>query len=1470
MNKILSRVLSAILVLCMIPAAFITAFAHGEGVAKNETENQSLDLAQTQYIPETVIVDGKFDDAGWAVEEWNDVDSSTGIWDTENPLQKNRDVSYKYQLHYDSKYFYVAAVITMPEDVTKGEFSVYLSERRHLNYTGSGNDPNRGASSGFTFTIDLNAADEEKVKVRAEQGADEKTAAYANKRTQLKDSLLKANVQNRVVTIEFRNDLDSTVDKDYTVYGAYANKGSNGGNNISYYVSMNLPHVDADNKNDVGSTHDKLFHPIWAQGVSAAMVPTAENWPERYANPTLAQRTSLLVNKGKIDLANLISIDGNLDEAQWKDQMYEVNSATGTYIERPFDGNTLSYSFNVIADSQKLYGAVIIDAEAGKDLDAKIENDKEETDLGTQFEIWFKGKDNRANMEINGVDIDDENVNNDSDVASMEYEFYKLFHKKTDKDGNVIEKDSYYTTELTYYINHQYTFQLYKDGTYNNERGDRELYYDVNPEAAPDYYVTKDNNTWVRNEKTFGEDGAYNYAYKVIDGKTYLEFWIDLKSVHCDVNDIEIFVSTRHMQHTNAGTRNNLKLYYPKLLIDNSGTYAETSNMWVTHYNLNYNDASLKYGPDGAYVRDSVGIIFDNYQTYQNTMNYLGSWWNEVLLQKVPDTTNAYTIKKIKYAGDEAEVGAGGKLENPGNCIWYCFGTGTYYKSGTHLNVVTSPENPVDTTNNKAYLAQQNFAKWNVGDVLGLNFNYRTEINASHKTITYHGRLDANATDDIVVTNIGMTTTHHTPTQEISPNKSAKYVKFEIQNDSDWTFVSQVNIYCPGTDGNVQYIQDQAEYTTDGVSNPKDPGVNEYPDNNQKNKLNDGEGVKSTETTSYSDPRYVGFNKNYVTNGTKPSIIFEFPEVYENITGFGIWTTSNQTTNSGISCPEKVTVYVSLDGQNWEYATDIVPTQKTGAVSSSAFPNVSTTSNVKAISNRANAYYSPYTVTRIYKENSLTNNTGDDQNTSCFYWWRNRHMPAFDKYGETKAWMYDVTKDVIAAAHIAPDVIAIDDKLGDSGWNQYGWTEVDGAINGTGKGPGYIYQMRSDGEYLYVASVIDSTNPTFGLWIKSTDGKINYYEIANGSTTTLDVETPKFTANQAVDVYENEAAAGATISGTQLTYQNSLKAMQWDNGWTTLAYEDSTFYGYTKELMENRRNGIGTAWTAISETKGFRFGVESARIGSADAFVRYDLNGNVQQSASAYDLKPGTTEQRTVEFKIALSEFNGLNGFEYVIQVKDGENSSFYPQLYNETTGFITDGQPTWSEFAFKVSAEDVINGGKLWLRNEYAPMTSLGARVTDDYNGSGQNAIRFGARFTENFIRKQKVTDTEVTDYWDVADAGIIFAPTVFLENNNAELTLENEAIGVIRTSARDIINWVPDTNMADYESFVFYVTYKGFPDSAKTYDFQFCGYIDYYEANGSDTYYSQIFARSYNGVVDNIYYTNEQDEMPTTGSYE
>ncbi|MBQ4316956.1 MAG: hypothetical protein IJC20_01790, partial [Clostridia bacterium] len=379
------------------------------------------------------------------------------------------------------------------------------------------------------------------------------------------------------------------------------------------------------------------------------------------------------------------------------------------------------------------------------------------------------------------------------------------------------------------------------------------------------------------------------------------------------------------------------------------------------------------------------------------------------------------------------------------------------------------------------------------------------------------------------------------------------------------------------------------------------------------------------------------------------------------------------------------------------------------------------------------------------------------------------------------------------------------------------------------------HQIRTDGEYLYVSALVDSANPELTMWFNYNNGEVNRYQVASGSTS-IAVKTPDYTGLVAADEYNLEAADGwAYNNGTITNSTLELSAQKWNgSGWTDLAYEDSAFYGYTKELIENRNTDL-TTWEANPETTGFRFGIESAVIKPSEAD-----NG----------------AKSVVEFKIALSEIGGANGFKYFFAVKEGENGTYYPKIYGDVNKLDTDPVDSWFNTSKVVTAADLKDSGKCWMRNDYAPMTSLGAKVNDNYNG--KKAIRFAARYTEDFIRRTDANDG--TDYWHVADAGIVILPTGMI-NEQCPLAIENEQVA--KASALDIVDWKNDapngdTNFADYESFVFYVNLVGV-DSIQNVPLTFSAYIDYYNVgsdsghafeNGSDTFYSIPLERSYSLV--------------------
>lgn len=452
-----------------------------------------------------------------------------------------------------------------------------------------------------------------------------------------------------------------------------------------------------------------------------------------------------------------------------------------------------------------------------------------------------------------------------------------------------------------------------------------------------------------------------------------------------------------------------------------------------------------------------------------------------------------------------------------------------------------------------------------------------------------------------------------------------------------------------------------------------------------------------------------------------------------------------------------------------------------------------------------------------------------------------------DGDGNPQHLMYGTANVLKKLQHFAPDAIVVDGSLGDTGWDVNGWTDVtEKNSSGYGDAVKYKYQLRTDDTYLYVGALIDSAyadGTAFRIWLNgdNSDYYTSFYELAYGKSN-VEVVQGAVSHDEFAETLNHEGANGMALSDFVLTYNNTITSANNANQkidffkYTTKGYGESAMFGYTKEIEENIVSGIWD-WEARPCTYGFRYGIECGVIKSADG-VRINSES-------------GTEDQTVVEFKVELADFGGADGFGYFVQAYDADGSSVFPALHSEVSSeenYYAYSYPEWAwckDREITVSKADVLPCGTLWLRNEYAPIVTLGAKTAETYGEHGKT-IRFGMLYNEEFIRKTNVVDG--TDYWDVAEMGLICIPNVLL--GGKELTLETSSIKSFDADA--ILDWIsntPDgkTNFADYENFVFYASIWDVPE---TIDMAFRGYIDYYNVNGSDVYYSQTFVRSYSMV--------------------
>ena len=331
MNKRLSRLLSLILILCMIPATVITAFARGKGVYNSQRENQSIENAIGQFIPETITVDGYLNDTGWPASGFAKADSNTGYWNTQNPTEAHKTLSYKYQIRADYEQLYLGASVVLPENVETATFTVYFKDK---NVTADGytdklvfNIVNGSVTQGTHEGITLSAA-----------GTNGCLAKEAN--------LFKANAY----TFEFRNRLSDC----FTASGTT----SQNLDNITYFVSVKI-----------GS--DELVHPKVALD-DTVTVPSFEHWPVN-ADGTMGGQfvQTRLLNGNKDVMPSEITIDGNFDEAVWSsltdfytnggeygNDVNLLDFADVKYNYRTSDSSAMKFKYDVRIDGEYLFGAV--------------------------------------------------------------------------------------------------------------------------------------------------------------------------------------------------------------------------------------------------------------------------------------------------------------------------------------------------------------------------------------------------------------------------------------------------------------------------------------------------------------------------------------------------------------------------------------------------------------------------------------------------------------------------------------------------------------------------------------------------------------------------------------------------------------------------------------------------------------------------------------------------------------------------------------------------------------------------------------------------------------------------------------------------------------------------------------------------------------------------------------------------------
>ncbi len=280
MKRTLALILTVLMLVSMIPATLLSVIARGPGVLPNGIDNQSIDNAPYQYIPETVLIDGVLDDTAWPNKDWNMVTSDSGTWSVQYPTAENATKFYKYQLKVDYYYLYGAVVMN---SAPTGAVTIWLNDE--------------SVKNAYSDKIVIDFANET-VKRYDNNGAEIVSYATQNdkKPYYYEEFEFSFGEENGKKIVEFRSHRADFHEENVE---------------FSYFVSAEFDNGES------------LYHPAIAlQDISAtdrnACFPSTSYWPEGAKEVTAAD----INGYGELSLAmnTYINIDGSLDESIWAAQ----------------------------------------------------------------------------------------------------------------------------------------------------------------------------------------------------------------------------------------------------------------------------------------------------------------------------------------------------------------------------------------------------------------------------------------------------------------------------------------------------------------------------------------------------------------------------------------------------------------------------------------------------------------------------------------------------------------------------------------------------------------------------------------------------------------------------------------------------------------------------------------------------------------------------------------------------------------------------------------------------------------------------------------------------------------------------------------------------------------------------------------------------------------------------------------------
>ncbi len=283
-------------------------------------------------------------------------------------------------------------------------------------------------------------------------------------------------------------------------------------------------------------------------------------------------------------------------------------------------------------------------------------------------------------------------------------------------------------------------------------------------------------------------------------------------------------------------------------------------------------------------------------------------------------------------------------------------------------------------------------------------------------------------------------------------------------------------------------------------------------------------------------------------------------------------------------------------------------------------------------------------------------------------------------------------------------------------------------------------------------------------------------------------------------------------------------------------YNATDFYGVTEVIEENTVTAKGeNAYT------------------DKDWYAKPEIKKYVYANEHAVMTSDETGTKTIVEFRVPFADFGCEDGddFEYFIQGgDDGVRTDtgyvlFYPPIsygFSKLTAYEaekTSGRPYWY-WATTGKLVDDAERERIRLRNNFEPVTPIGAQYRlGTYEGFGSDeylGIKFGMLYDADYMRQPANLSTDIyknAKYWDLKEIGMMIGYTDYLDANVENLTSDcADDYNIYRIESDVILNHVTDTNMADYESYIFYATMLLWPDEYDT-KLTYRGYVDYYPSD-------------------------------------